>query len=212
MDLQRVLAIFITGIFLYAPPVGAYDHPLNYRSVSEAYSLGRRHDEKLGELLAQYVKRLPAPKSGPYVSSIEIRTPFVQVVWRAHDNPMTYREPQAEKDYVGAPEVLLVRAQIYFTRTYPSFTADDLRQGRSIWHAFDFSKDFRIHLTQDGEIIAKETSFRSLYSDPEGAFQTGGEVTWEFDDAQLHSRAIQIQVLTPDGQTVEVEFDLRTLR
>jgi hypothetical protein len=53
----------------------AYEHPLGSHSIREAYFLGRRNDDKLAAFLAQYMKLLPVPKSGPHVPQIEIRTP-----------------------------------------------------------------------------------------------------------------------------------------
>src|SRR2546429_5182775 len=42
--------------------------------------LGQRHDGSYEWLLGEYVKQLPPPKSGPYFSSVELSTPFLQKI------------------------------------------------------------------------------------------------------------------------------------
>ena len=44
-----------------------------------------------------------------------------------------------------------------------------------------------------------------------GALQ-GAEVLLEFDTAEIRSVPARIEVLTPEGKTVEAEFDLGELR
>jgi hypothetical protein len=214
MSLRRIAVIPIVAILLSARLACAYEHPLDAHSVSEAYSLGRRNDETMDKFVAQYFKRLLPPKSGPFISDIEVQTPYVQVVWRAHDESMTYSERQAEKDYADTSDLFLVRARINFTPTYPAFFADNSQQGRYVRRPEDFWNDFKIHLLQGSEIIAKNAGFVPIYlNSGEGArVWIGGDVTWEFDGSQLRSDLIRIQVLTPDGQTVEVKFDLGALR
>ena len=213
MCLRRIPVISVVAILVIVQVSRAYEHPLEAHSVSEAYSLGRRNDETMDKFLRQYFKRLPSPKTGPYISDIEILTPYVQVVWRAHDNPMTYTERQAEKDYSYPFDEFLVRVRINLTPTYPAYLSDSSHKGQYVRRPHDFWRDFNIRVLQGSELTPKDTTFTALYSSSEDAeYWIGGDVTLKFDGSQLRSDPIRIDVLTPDGQIVKAEFDLDVLR
>ncbi len=48
----------------------SYDKQLDSEAVREAYFLGPRSDQKTNEFLYSYMKRLPMPERGPYVSDL----------------------------------------------------------------------------------------------------------------------------------------------
>jgi hypothetical protein len=212
--LGRIPVISVVAILVIVQVSRAYEHPLDAHSVSNAYSLGRRNDETMTKFLRQYFKRLPSPMTGPYISDIEIQTPYVQVVWRAHDNPMTYSEGQAEKDYTYPFDEFLVRVRINLTPTYPAFLSDSSHKGQYVRRPDDFWRDFNIRIQQGSELTPKDTSFTAVYRNDGKSGRTwiGGDVTLKFDGSQLRSDPIRIDVLTPDGQTVQAKFDLEVLR
>ena len=197
----------------------AYEHPLDSHSIRKAYFLGRSSDGKAARFLAQYVKRLPLPKSGPHVAEIELRTPYEQVVVRASQVSGSYSAQQAEQDYRDHPDLILVRVRINLTPTYPAIIADPSRgKGQVRERPDDFWRYFKIRVLQGGEVRPNRTSGRALFqsglSSPRviGDVMLGAEVLLEFGPAQIRSEPTKIEVLAPDGQSVEAEFDLKELR
>ncbi len=197
----------------------AYEHPLDSHSIREAYFLGRSSDGKAAKFLAQYVKQPALPKSGPHIAEIELRTPYKQVVLRAGQVPGSYSAQQAEQDYRDRPDLIIVRVRINLTPTYPALIADPSRgKGQVGERPDDFWRDFKIRIVQGSEVRPKGITGRALFqsglSGPRvfGDVMLGAEVLLEFDAAQIRSEPLKIQVLTPDGQSVEVEFDLKELR
>jgi len=188
--------IVLVGLFTVA--IGApYEHPVSSRSIREAYFLGQGADEKLGRFLAEYVKHPPAPKRGPHVTEIEIRTPYHQVVRRAQLASVGYSAQQAEQDYHRKPDVIVVQVLISLTPTY---------QPRSP----DFWRDFSIRFFQEKGVSPKKVSGKAGFD--EGGGLAGAAVEFEFDPADVVSAPFRVEVLTPDSQRVEAEFDLGTLR
>jgi len=76
----RSLVSVLLVTLLVAAPSFAIQSPLSDEAVREAYFLGQRHDGTYARMLDQYSKHLPAPKSGPYISSVMFLTPFAQLV------------------------------------------------------------------------------------------------------------------------------------
>lgn len=208
------------SLSLLIPQVSvAYEHPLDLHSIREAYFLGRSTDEKASKFLAQYVKRPPLPKNGPHIAEIEFRTPYEQVVLRARQAPGSYSAQQAELDYRAQPDLILVRLQINLTPTYPAYITDrSSRKGQPRERPEDFWRDFSVRVTQGGQITPKNVSGRPLHTggiqapNPLAGALEGAEVLLEFDAAQFRPEPVKIEVLPPDGPSVEIEFDLRDLR
>ncbi len=202
-------------LLVAAQAAPAYEHPLGSHSIREAYFLGNRKDDKAAKFLAQYVKRLPLPKKGPHVAEIELLTPYAQVVLRAFRTPGGYSAQQAEQDYAAQPDRIRVRVRINLTPTYPGYLAGQGVRERPP----EFWRDFSVNLTQGkATITPKKVSGLPIYESPfqaapplAGALQ-GADVLLEFDTAQIASEPVRIEVLTPDGQTVESEFDLKDLQ
>ncbi len=203
------------ALILLAAP--AYEHPLDAHSVREAYFLGQRNDSKTAAFMARYVKPLPVPKRGPHVSEIELRTPYALAVERSRLRTVGYSAQQAEQDYAATPDLILVRVYINLTPTYPGYAVGGKEGPRE--RPWDFWRDFKIMVRQGGTIAPKKLSGRPIYASAfqwappplAGALQ-GAEVTLEFDASQVASAPLRVEVVTPDGETVGAEFDLRDLR
>ena len=196
-------ALVLTLVATLASP--AYERPLSSESIREAYFFGRRRDEKLAAFLTQYVKRLPPPKTGPYVAEVEVRTPYQQAVSRARVAPEGYSAQQAEADYRSRRELVFVRVRINVPPAYipATGTGGDLRPS-------EFWRDFSIQLVQaERALEPTKVNGRSLYS---RRSLIGAEVDLEFDAAQVDSAPARVQVSTPDGQHVTVEFELEKIR
>lgn len=206
-------------VLVAAQAAPAYEHPLDTHSIREAYFLGNRKDEKPARFLALYAKRLPLPKTGPHVAEIELLTPYAQVVLRAFRAPGSYSAQDAGQDYAAQPDLVRVRVRINLTPTYPAFLADSSRgKGAVRERPPDFWRDFKVEVTQGKTITPKKLSGRPLYTSafqaprPQAGALQGAEMQLEFDAAQIASAPVRVDVLTPDGQTVETEFELRDLR
>ncbi len=202
-------ALRVVGLMLIAPlATPAYERPVTSHSIREAYFLGRGRDEKTAAFLAHYLRRLPLPKTGPHVAEIEIRTPYQQVVLRALQAPEGYSSLKAEQDYRLQPDRALVRVRINLTPTYsPSAFASSPKGFRPA----DFWRDFSIRLIQgEQQFQPHKVTGRQLYSF-RGSL-VGADVELEFDASQVHSAPATVEVLTPHGQRVKVEFDLEKLR
>jgi len=203
-------------VLVAAQALPAYEHPLDPHSVREAYFLGNRKDDKTAKFLTQYVKRLPLPKTGPHVAEIELRTPYEQAVLRAAQAPGSYSTQDAEQDYAARPDLIVVRVRINLTPTYPAYIAEG--KGKLRERPEDFWRECSIQLAQGERITRKSVAGRPLYTSgyrtpcPVGCALDGAEVLLEFDASRIRSEPVKIEVLTPDGQTVEAEFDLRDLR
>lgn len=206
-------------VLLGVQPAPAYEHPLDTHSIREAYFLGNRKDEKATKFLAHYAKQLPLPKKGPHVAEIELLTPYAQVVLRAYKTPGSYSAQGAEQDYAAHPDLIRVRVRINLTPTYPGYTTDSsVGKGAARERSPDFWRDFRIELTQGKTIAPKKVSGTPVYASafhalpPLAGPLQGAEVWLEYDTSKIDSAPVRIEVSTPDGQTVEAEFDLKDLR
>jgi len=218
--LKVSLGALAMSLSLLAPQVSAaYEYPLDSYSIREAYFLGRGTDEKASKFLEQYVKRPPLPKSGPHIAEVEFRTPYEQVVLRARQAPGSYSAQQAEEDYRAQPDLVLVRVRINLTPTYPAYIIDrSSGKGQPRERPEDFWRDFSIRVTQGERLTPKDVSGRPLHTggiqgpNPVSGALEGAEVLLKFDAALFRAEPVKVEVLPPEGPSVEVEFDLKDLR
>jgi hypothetical protein len=136
-----------------------FQSPLSDESVREAYFLGQRNDASTAAFFANYLKTLAPPETGPYVSEVEIYTPFDQLIELSRVNSVGYSAQQAGKDYRRMGDFLFVRVRIDFTSSYGALEL--YRSGRlanrpkrdSSTQSPNYSRDFRVGLSQKGEWI-----------------------------------------------------------
>jgi hypothetical protein len=208
---------FLLLVFVIVP-AAAYDHPLGSHAIREAYFIGS--DNKFAEVLTLYTKNLPAPKTGPDVAQIEVRTPFAQVIVGSHEHSVGYSAQYAEQDYKKNPDTVQVRVEILSTATYaigsqgtvPEILAPPACQGvqrmNSVEECF---RDFQFRFQQAENIKPKSSYAVPMYrGDP--SILIGGDIWFTFSTADIASAPFQVTVATPDGQTVSAEFDLAALR
>lgn len=124
--LARSISHIIAAALLLTPTSFAYDYSLSPEAVREAYFLGQRTDQKLAEFFSDYTHHLPFPKSGPYISEIQLLTPYAQIVELSSQNTAGYSAQQAWKDYQTRGDLIRVRVRIEFT---PSYTAVASQKG-----------------------------------------------------------------------------------
>ena len=82
----RAFLALLTSALLLSTPALPFDTPLSDQAVREAYFLGQRTDQKIVDFFSGYTRHLPFPKAGPYVSEIQLLTPYAQVVELSHQN------------------------------------------------------------------------------------------------------------------------------
>jgi hypothetical protein len=138
---------------LLIPSAFAFDTPLSQQAVREAYFLGQHNDQSTLSFFSQYIKTLPAPNRGAYISEVEIYTPYAQIIEASRRRTGSYSAQQAELDYRHRHDKLYVRIRINFTDTYGalelyrSAKGDKQLSGRDE-PLPDFYRDFRVGLSQ----------------------------------------------------------------
>src|SRR5215469_6785575 len=110
-----VSAIAVT---LLVWPAAAFGTHLSDQAVREAYFLGQRNDEKTAQFLESYLRRLPMPQSGLYVSEIELFTPYAEAVDLSRQHTVGYSAQQAAQEYRDRGDVFRLRVRVFFTDTY----------------------------------------------------------------------------------------------
>ena len=105
---------------------------------------------------------------------------------------------EAESHYRAHPSLFLVRVRVYSTPTYPSAP-----QWKEFWEKLS------IVVAQEKPLEPKKKSYLSL---PKGRGPSYTDVELSFDEAQVKSSPITVEVTTPDGQRIEADFDLGKLK
>ena len=211
----RAFASFLVAICV-ALPASAFDVPLSDEAVREAYFLGQRHD---ASFLSNYIKFLPPPKTGPYISSITFLTPFVQLAQLSDRHLGSYSAQQARLDHLGQKEIVKITVEIYLTNSYGALIANPAasqpRSSALIPRPYDFWKDFRVLVYNGHQILSPSDSgghplYRCGRYGP--CRPRGAAVDLEFPADAFTSDFVTVQVVPPEGDPVSVDFDLTRLR
>jgi hypothetical protein len=212
----RVFATFLLALCV-AFPASAFDSPLSDEAVREAYFLGQRHD---ASFLANYIKFLPLPKTGPHISSITFLTPFAQFAQFSGNYVGNYSAQQARLDHRGEEETVKITVEVYLTNSYGALIATPAgsrsRSSSALQpRPYDFWKDFRVQVYSGRQLLSpSDLSGRSLYRC--GRFgpcrPRGAAIELEFPANAFTSDSATIEVLPPEGDPVSVDFDLTRLR
>jgi hypothetical protein len=145
---KRYCLLLLTAVFVTS--AAAYDHPLESSAIRDAYFLGADNFRSV-EFLSTYLKKLPVPRSGAYVSEVAVRTPFAQVVANSHDHSVGYSAQQAELDYRKTPGTVQVRIQILignYASGSPLQPAPDCQGVQRMNSALGCFHDFRFRFAQ----------------------------------------------------------------
>ncbi len=215
-SLGRIVTSILMAGLLLAPSSLAFDVSLSEEAVREAYFLGQRNDENMAQVLAPYTRHLALPQKGPYVSEINLSTPYSQIIDASRQKVGNYSAQEAQQDYRDRGDTILVFVRIEFTATYgypqAVASANDVakEQGISL-QPEDFWKDFCLGLSQDGKWVEPRAQRAEVVYD-RGEGGLGGAVVWlEFDAHDVASTEASVEVETPDGQHVVATFDLSRL-
>jgi hypothetical protein len=212
----RVFACLLTAACVFLP-ASALDVPLSDEAVREAYFLGQRHD---ASFLNNYIKFLPAPKTGPYISSVTLITPFIKLAQLSDRHLGSYSAQQAALDHRGKEETVQIVVNILLTESYgrlivapqdsPSRSTSPLTP-----RPHDFWKDFQVQAFGGKHTLAP-ASFQGHADSNCGrrgpCIMYGATITLEFPAESFPSDSISVQVIPPEGDPISVDFDLIRLR
>ncbi len=214
--LNRSLLSIAMAALLVSSAAFAFQSPLSDESIREAYFLGQRHD---ASFLTNYIKFLPPPKAGPYISSITFLTPFAQFAQFSSNYVGNYSAQQALLDHDGKEESVKITVEIYLTNSYgaliPNPAASQTRSSALIPRPYDFWKDFRVLVYNGSQILSPSASGgHSLYRGGRNGPRRpmGAAVDLEFAANAFTSDFVTVQVVPPEGAPVSVAFDLTRLR
>src|ERR1700730_2105279 len=212
----------IAALVMLAAPIFAFQSPLSDESVREAYFLGQRHDGSFERLVEKSTERFPAPKDGPYISSVMFVTPFVNAAQLSNNYIGNYSAQQAELDHRQAgKEIVKVTVQIQLTETYGQFIAPAKANSRSastsalIPRPDDFWRDFQVQIFNGDQALSNAVYHgRPNYScgDYGPCILTGATLTFEFPAEAFSADSASITVEPPEGESVTADFDLSRLR
>jgi hypothetical protein len=182
------LASWVAAALLFTPRAFALDLPLSSEAVREAYFLGQRHDEKTARFFEMYRQHFPVPRSGPYVSAMELSTPYVRAV------------ELSEREFRDRGNSVRLGVEVRYTATYRPATSGS-------W------KDFEVRLSQAGKTLAsRSVRYEGIRTGRGGNGPTGFLIWLEYDGRGLAPDDASVEVDTPDGQQVVARFDLSKLR
>jgi hypothetical protein len=208
-----------TSALLLCQPLFAFQTPLSDTAVREAYFLGQRHDQSVSDFFAKYAKTLPAPPYGPYISTIRFLTPYAQVVSLSGNKSAGYSAQQAERDHHADAETVVVSVDIYLTDSYGPFLnpATDSRSGSPAGltlRSSDFWRDFEVSVASDSRTLSpQDTSSQPIYNCSEsGCSLVGATITLTFAASKFPPDSATVNVVPPEGDEVNVDFDLTSFR
>ena len=204
----------VAFVAMFAAPLFAYEYPLSDTAIRKAYFLGAARNRDTQEFLAQYTHVLPMPKSGPHVAEITLDTPYARIV-QYSTTARNFSAVDAVAKFLNAPAMVRVRVRIDLTASYTSIISSDAKGAHL--RPDDFWRDFKVKFMQDGtEFPAQRVKGEPIYfgSSPDGGGSTlSGAIVWlDYPARHVASNTATVEVLTPDGQHVRSDFDLRRLR
>jgi hypothetical protein len=212
----------VAAVVMSAQPIFAFQSPLSDESVREAYFLGQRHDGSFEGLVEKSTRRFPAPKIGPYVSSVMFVTPFVSAAQLSNSYIGNYSAQKAELDHRGAgKESVKIIVEIQLTESYGQFIAPAQTNSRSgsapvlVPRPADFWKDFQVQIFNGDQALSNSVYHgRPKYTCGESGpcILIGATLTFEFPADAFSADAASITVDPPEGEPVTAEFDLGRLR
>lgn len=198
------LAILLpTGVF-------ALHYPLQPEEIEEAYSLGQSGDrEELANFFKPYEHDFAYPSDNPivYVKSIELQTPFEQIVLKSMRSAR-YDKFNAEEDYRASAGAVLVRVvvalKIGFAGPIPK------------------AESYQVSVSQGNPIHPRETTSNvlcnpfdplAIYTTPQPCGDTyTREILLRFDRRQFGPATVTVKALLPDQRSLETVFNLDRLK
>ncbi|HLZ91462.1 MAG TPA: hypothetical protein VKQ28_07085 [Candidatus Acidoferrum sp.] len=215
---RSFLAVLLSFL-LTSPALFAFSLPLSDEAVREAYFLGQRRDETTARFLAKYKQHLAVPKTGPYIASVELLTPFALEVSLSSQQTMGYSAQQAEAAHRGKEELVAINIEVLLTDSYGPLVARPTseRSGSPIGYEFrspDFWRDIEVQVTVgDDTVKPSHSGGEPNYMCSDGGCQlTGATIRLEFPASAFDSDSATVRVSPPQGPEVWVDFNLTAVR
>jgi hypothetical protein len=216
----RPIASILVALILSTPSSFAFDTPLSDHAVREAYFLGQRRDEKTAEFLDKYRRHLPVPKSGPWVSTVEVFTPYAEAVELSRQRSFGYSAQDAAGDYRRIGDRVRVTITIEFTDSYGPLSQEKAGSRSDSPNGFSlrspgFWKDFTYRFFDGDDLVEPlemhgNATFRTV---GDGTEMTGAQIVLVYDAEKISSSSDAAIVVDITGHPqVVATFDLATLR
>jgi len=217
---SRSCILIFTVALLLSPSSFAFDTPLSDQAVREAYFLGQRRDEKTALFLEKYRRHLAIPESGPWVSTVEMFTPYAEAVELSRQRSIGYSAQDAAQDYRKKAACVRVTITIEFTNTYGELIQEKTSQRSGSPNVFSvrpstFWKDFSYRLFDGDDVVEPlemhgSATFRTV---DDSTMMTGAQIVLLYDAEKISSSAdAAVVVDIPGHPQVVAPFDLATLR
>ena len=208
------------AVLLLVQPLLAFDTPLSEQAVREAYFLGQRRDDTMTRALDKYTYFLDQPESGPDIASVTFFTPFALAVQSSSQHSSGYSAQQAQIDHRAQKETVKIIVEILLTKSYSNVIVRPTNNKSNSPTGFaprpyDFWKDFDVQTTVDEKTVRPFTSSghpNVQCSDQGGCDLTGATVELEFLAESFTSTSATVLITPPEGDPVQVDFDLSALR
>lgn len=204
-----IISFFLSCLLALLPAaVSAIEYPLPADEVDHAFSLGRTNDSReLTGFLALYKHDFQYPADRPmgYVKSIELETPYEQVVLKSM-RVQEYDRSMAEEDYQAAGGTVLVRAVVALVIGYDG--------------AIPENDNFEVAVSQGDQIEPQETN-TTVLCNPLNPFakypeepcrEYVREYILHFNQDQFGRGKVTVKVKTPGGKSQEAKFDLEKMK
>jgi hypothetical protein len=186
----------------------ALDYPLQPEAVEEAYSLGRTtNHEQLADFLNQYEHDFKYPSDDSdhpiaYVTSAEFQTPYEQIVLKSLRSAQ-YDKFKAAEDYEASAGAVFVRVVVALRINFtgPAPPADS----------------FQVAVSQTKPIEPVKTT-STVLCDPYNVVTAGEcmiytrEIVLQFDHDQFAPGKATINVVLPQGKSLETKYNLDKLK
>jgi len=216
--LRTSAAVLLTELLMLTSGF-AFETPLSDTAVREAYFLGQRRDETMARFLEKYTLYFAPPKSGPYIASLTMFTPYALAVLDSKEKSVGYSAQQAALDHAKHAESVKAILDILFTDTYGAYIPRPVGSRRDATtglmpRPYDFWKDFEVNFFyKDDQLKPISSSGQpKLTCDDSGCTLIGATLEFEFLAENVPSDSITIQVIPPEGEQVVLDFDLATVR
>jgi hypothetical protein len=216
----RAVTAFVAVALLATQPVFAFDSPLSEEAIRQAYFLGQRRDDTMTRALDKYTYYLDPPEAGPHIASVTFFTPFALAVQSSSQHSSGYSAQQAQIDHRAQKETVKIIVAILLTKTYssviprPTSTRSNSPTGFAP-RPYDFWKDFDVQTTVDEKTVRPFTSTghpNVQCSEDGGCNLTGATIELEFLAESFTSSSASVLIAPPEGDPVQVDFDLSSLR
>jgi hypothetical protein len=217
MVLRIPIAAVLMAAILASPATFAFDTPLSDQAVREAYFLGQRRDEKTALFLEKYRRHLAVPGSGPWVSTVELLTPYAEAVELSRQRSFGYSAQDAAQDYRKNGDSIRITITIEFTTSYSDINQVKTSSGSTgiSLRSPDFWKDFSYRLFDGDEVVEpiERTGSPTYRTVDNGTVLTGAAIVLLYHGERLASSSdAAVVVDIPDHQQVVVPFDLSGMR